>query len=192
GDRQRPACDLGFRVGVPDEPAEPDAGARGRNGLRDGEPGGQLRLVERREGDRFVRRKGGRARSGGGRETLRGDVSGWAAGDAGETRGMNETQRLEKLLAGDNGGSVTLPRRDAQELAQKLKVRGNPGAAARLVELLNSPGDVDLDPEEAKTLLDQLRESGRRWVFGTNEPRELPSMKAAEAEPEPERQPEAE
>ena len=42
---------------------------------------------------------------------------------------MNETQRLEKLLAGDNGGSVTLPRRDAQELAQKLKVRGNPGAA---------------------------------------------------------------
>ena len=105
---------------------------------------------------------------------------------------MNETQRLEKLLAGDNGGSVTLPRRDAQELAQKLKVRGNPGAAARLVELLNSPGDVDLDPEEAKTLLDQLRESGRRWVFGTNEPRELPSMQAAEAEPEPESQPEAE
>ncbi len=105
---------------------------------------------------------------------------------------MNETQRLETLLGAGNGGSVRLPRRDAQELAQKLKVRGNPGAAARLVELLNSPGDVDLDPEEAKTLLDQLRESGRRWVFGTNEPRELPSMKAAEAEPEPERQPEAE
>src|SRR5437764_5855842 len=105
---------------------------------------------------------------------------------------MNETQRLETLLGGGNGGSVRLPRRDAQELAQKLKVRGNPGAAARLVELLNSPGDVDLDPEEAKTLLDQLRESGRRWVFGTNEPRELPSMQAAEAEPEPERQPEAE
>ncbi len=105
---------------------------------------------------------------------------------------MNETQRLETLLGAGNRGSVRLPRRDAQELAQKLKVRGNPGAAARLVELLNSPGDVDLDPEEAKTLLDQLRESGRRWVFGTNEPRELPSMKAAEAEPEPERQPEAE
>ena len=105
---------------------------------------------------------------------------------------MNETQRLETLLGAGNGGSVRLPRRDAQELAQKLKVRGNPGAAARLVELLNSPGDVDLDPEEAKTLLDQLRESGRRWVFGTNEPRELPSMQAAEAEPEPERQPEAE
>ena len=58
---------------------------------------------------------------------------------------MNETQRLETLLGAGNGGSVRLPRRDAQELAQKLKVRGNPGAAARLVELLNSPGDVDLD-----------------------------------------------
>src|SRR5437016_12772915 len=97
---------------------------------------------------------------------------------------MNETQRLESLLAGGNGGSVRLPRRDAQELAQKLKVRGNPGAAARLVELLNSPGDVDLDPEEAKTLLDQLRESGRRWVFGTDEPRPLPSLKAAESGPD--------
>jgi outer membrane biosynthesis protein TonB len=108
---------------------------------------------------------------------------------------MNETQRLESLLDAGNGGSVTLPRRDALELAQKLKVRGNPGAAARLVELLNSPGDVDLNPEEAKSLLEQLRESGRRWVFGTNEPRELPSLKPSESEsapqPEPEPQPEA-
>ena len=87
------------------------------------------------------------------------------------TQGMNETQRLESLLEGGNGGNVTLPRRDALELAQKLKVRGNPGAATRLVELLNSPGDVDLNPEEAKNLLEQLRESGRRWVFGTNEAR---------------------
>ena len=70
---------------------------------------------------------------------------------------MNETQRLEGLLDAGNGGSVTLPRRDALELAQKLKVRGNPGAAARLVELLNSPGDIDLNPEEAKNLLEQLR-----------------------------------
>jgi outer membrane biosynthesis protein TonB len=107
---------------------------------------------------------------------------------------MNETQRLESLLDAGNGGSVTLPRRDALELAQKLKVRGNPGAAARLVELLNSPGDVDLSPEEAKSLLEQLRESGRRWVFGTNEARELPSLKPSESEstpePEPEPQPE--
>jgi outer membrane biosynthesis protein TonB len=109
---------------------------------------------------------------------------------------MNETQRLESLLEGGNGGNVTLPRRDALELAQKLKVRGNPGAATRLVELLNSPGDVDLNPEEAKNLLEQLRESGRRWVFGTNEARELPSLKPPELEaapePEPEAQPEPE
>jgi outer membrane biosynthesis protein TonB len=109
---------------------------------------------------------------------------------------MNETQRLESLLEGGNGGNVTLPRRDAAELAQKLKVRGNPGAATRLVELLNSPGDVDLNPEEAKNLLEQLRESGRRWVFGTNEARELPSLKPPESEsapePEPEAQPEPE
>jgi len=109
---------------------------------------------------------------------------------------MNETQRLESLLEGGNGGNVTLPRRDALELAQKLKVRGNPAAATRLVELLNSPGDVDLNPEEAKNLLEQLRESGRRWVFGTNEARELPSLKPPELkaapEPEPEAQPEPE
>ena len=103
---------------------------------------------------------------------------------------MNETQRLESLLGGGNGGSVTLSRKDAHELAQKLRVRGNPGAAARLVELLNSPGDVDLDPEEANSLLEQLRESGRRWVFGTNEARELAAMKVpADPEPEPEPEP---
>ena len=102
---------------------------------------------------------------------------------------MNETQRLESLLEGGNGGNVTLPRRDALELAQKLKVRGNPGAATRLVELLNSPGDVDLNAEEAKSLLEQLRESGRRWVFGTTEARELPSLKPPEPESAPEPEP---
>jgi outer membrane biosynthesis protein TonB len=105
---------------------------------------------------------------------------------------MNETQRLESLLAGGNGGSVTLPRRDAQELAQKLKVRGNPGAAARLMERLNSPGDVDLEAEEAKSLLEQLRESGRAWVFGSTEARELPSLKPSAPEPAPDLEPEPE
>ena len=52
GDRQGPARHLRLRVGVPDEPAEPDARARDRDRLRDGEPAGQLRLLERREGDR--------------------------------------------------------------------------------------------------------------------------------------------
>ena len=105
---------------------------------------------------------------------------------------MNETQRLESLLAGGNGGSVTLPRRDAQELAQKLKVRGNPGAAARLMERLNSPGDVDLEAEEAKSLLEQLRESGRAWVFGSAEARELSTTRAPEPESSPEPEPEPE
>src|SRR6476620_3578798 len=104
---------------------------------------------------------------------------------------MNETQRLESLLAGGNGGSVKLLRRDAQELAQKLKVRGNPAAAAMLVERLNSPGDVDLEPDEARTLLEQLRSSGRSWVFGSTEAREL-ALKAPEAEPQPEPAPEPE
>ena len=38
GDRQGPARDLGLRVGVPDEPAQPHARARDRDRLRDGEP----------------------------------------------------------------------------------------------------------------------------------------------------------
>ena len=105
---------------------------------------------------------------------------------------MNETQRLESLLAGGNGGSVTLPRRDAQELAQKLKVRGNPRAAARLVELLNSPGDVDLEAEEARSLLEQLRESGRAWVFGSSQAREPAGATTPEPEPEPKLEPEPE
>jgi outer membrane biosynthesis protein TonB len=99
---------------------------------------------------------------------------------------MNETQRLESLLAAGDAASVTLPRRDAHELAQKLKTRGNPGAAARLVELLGSPGDVDLNADEAQTLLEQLRASGRSWVFGTNEARELSTLKPPEPGPEPE------
>ena len=53
--------DLGLRVGVPDEPAEPPPRARHRDRLRDGEPAGQLRLVERREGDCLLRRKCRRA-----------------------------------------------------------------------------------------------------------------------------------
>jgi hypothetical protein len=99
---------------------------------------------------------------------------------------MTDTRQLESLLAGGNGGSVTIPRKQAQELAQKLKARGEPDAAARVGHLLDAPGDVTLNPDEAHTLLEQLRASGRRWVFGTNEARELPSMKAPEPEPEPE------
>ena len=100
---------------------------------------------------------------------------------------MTETQQLEELLTGGNGGSVTLPRKHAQELAQKLKARGETGpGTTRLGELLDKPGDVELNRHEATTLLEELRASGRRWVFGTNEARPLPSMSPPEPEPEPE------
>jgi outer membrane biosynthesis protein TonB len=105
---------------------------------------------------------------------------------------MSDGKQLESLLAGGNGGSVTLPRKRAQELAHKLKARGDTGAgAARLEQLLAAArGDISLNASEAGTLLEELRASGRRWVFGTNEPRELPSLKAAEPEPEPVAEPE--
>jgi hypothetical protein len=100
---------------------------------------------------------------------------------------MTDTPQLESLLAAANGGNVTIPRKLAQQLAQKLKARGETGAgASRLSELLDRPGDVDLNGDEAQTLLEELRASGRRWVFGTNEARELPSMQPPEPEPEPE------
>jgi hypothetical protein len=99
---------------------------------------------------------------------------------------MNDTHRIETLLAEADLGNVTLPRKDAKELAQKLKARGEPGAAAVLADKLDAPGDVDLDPAEARALLEQLRASGRRWVFGTNEARELSALKPPERELEPE------
>jgi len=102
---------------------------------------------------------------------------------------MTETQRLESLLAGGEGGSVTLPRQDARELAQKLKARGETGAGTtRLAELLDRPGDVELNREEATDLLEELRASGRRWVFGTDEARPMPSMSVPEPEPAPEKE----
>jgi hypothetical protein len=100
---------------------------------------------------------------------------------------MTDTHELERLLAGANGGDVVVPRRHAQELAQKLKARGETGAGAtRLSELLDRPGDVELNRDEATTLLEELRASGRRWVFGTDEARPLPSMTPPQPEAEPE------
>jgi hypothetical protein len=103
---------------------------------------------------------------------------------------MTDTQQLEDLLAGGNGGSVTLPRKQAQELAQKLRARGGGDGLARLEELLHKPGDVEVDRAEARTLLEDLRASGRRWVFGSNEPRPLAAPLPKAPEPEPERAPE--
>jgi hypothetical protein len=107
---------------------------------------------------------------------------------------MTDTQQLESLLAAGNSGTVTIPRKEAYELAQKLRARGDTGpGATRLVELLAEPepGEISLTGEEARTLREELRASGRRWVFGTNEARELPSMQPRHPGPEaaPERPP---
>jgi hypothetical protein len=96
---------------------------------------------------------------------------------------MTDTQRLDSLLDAGNGGSVKLARKDAQELAQKLRARGGADGLKRLEKLLERPGDVELERDEARTLLDDLRASGRRWMFGADDPpapRERP-----EAEPLP-------
>jgi hypothetical protein len=103
---------------------------------------------------------------------------------------MTGTQQLEALLAGGNGGSVTLPRKQAQELAQKLRARGGRDGLARLERLLERPGDVEVDRDEARTLLEELRASGRAWVFGANEPRPAGTAKSPEPEREPEPEPE--
>jgi pantetheine-phosphate adenylyltransferase len=61
-----------------------------------------------------------------------------AAGDAGEPRGMNETQRLESLLDAGNGGSVTLPRKDAlgaRPEAEGSRQSGRRSAARRAAQL---------------------------------------------------------
>ena len=66
-DREGPPRHLGLRVGVPDAPPEPQPRAGGRDALPDVEPPVQLSFVERREGDRLVRRKRRGPRAAGGR-----------------------------------------------------------------------------------------------------------------------------
>src|SRR6266516_719937 len=102
-DGQRVARDLRLRVGVPDAPLEPHARAGRRDRLPDVEPAVQLRLVERGEGSRVLRRERGRARPRCGGPPLRRDVS---AGEARRARfsagvGMpprNITAALLRLL----------------------------------------------------------------------------------------------
>ena len=108
---------------------------------------------------------------------------------------MTDREQLERLLGDATGGSVTLPRKQAQDLAQKLRARGGGEGLVRLDKLLASPGDVELAREEAATLLEDLRASGRRWVFGATEPpapretatpeRETHPAPAPEPAPEP-------
>jgi hypothetical protein len=99
---------------------------------------------------------------------------------------MTERQQLEQLLAAGNGGTVTLPRKRAQELAQKLRARGGGEGLTRLERLLGSPGDVEVDRAEAQTLLEELRASGRRWVFGSQEPPVAPTEAPPPEPPPPE------
>ena len=103
---------------------------------------------------------------------------------------MSETEKLETLLAA--GGDVRLARHDAQEVLQKLRVRGGGGESAdRLESQLADHDEVVLPRAEARELFEELRASGRRWVFGSEAPRE-PVVPTVEHEPEPEPEPEPE
>jgi hypothetical protein len=107
----------------------------------------------------------------------------------------SSTRRLETLLAEGNGGDeIRLPRKEAHELAQKLRARGAT-SGARLESLLGrSTGpDVAIPRAQALALVDELRESGRKWVFGSGAVAQPPVAEAAPAapvattsEPEPE------
>ncbi len=100
---------------------------------------------------------------------------------------MTETDKLETLLGA--GREVRLGRREAHDVLQKLRARGARSEAAdRLESQLARNDEVVLEPGEAKNLLEELRASGRRWVFGSEAPRERPASRA----PEPERRPELE
>ena len=100
---------------------------------------------------------------------------------------MTDTDKLETQLAA--GGEVRLSRREAQDVLQKLRARGAASDSAdRLESQLAHSEEVVLAPAEARSLLEELHASGRRWVFGTDAPRE----RHATPTPEPERRPEPE
>ncbi|MGB2874677.1 MAG: hypothetical protein WBB76_04295 [Gaiellaceae bacterium] len=99
---------------------------------------------------------------------------------------MNETQKLERLLGA--GRDVRLGKRDAHEVLQKLRARGGGSDAAdRLAARLEEADEVFLRRGEAEQLLEELRASGRRWVFGTDAPRERPPGPERRPDPEPDR-----
>jgi hypothetical protein len=99
---------------------------------------------------------------------------------------VNDTARLETLLGA--GGEVRLGRHEAHEVLQKLRARGAVGAAANELEArLGDAPEVVLPPHEALALFEELRASGRRWVFGTEAPRERRRPPQREPQSEPER-----
>jgi hypothetical protein len=102
---------------------------------------------------------------------------------------MNNFEQLEARLA--SGDHVRLQRREAQDVLQKLRARGGTSDAAdRIESQLAQSDEVELVPGDAAELLEELRASGRRWVFGTDEPREHEPPRATPPEPEPEPEPE--
>src|SRR5262249_9217872 len=123
--------------------------------LRDGEPVGQLRLLERREGDRELRRKRGRARARAGRTQVQAALPGRTPGHTGEPSGMSA---LEQRLAA--GGEVRLAKREAQDVLQKLRARGAGSENAdRIERQLAKSDEVVLAPDEAGAVLEELRAS---------------------------------
>jgi hypothetical protein len=99
---------------------------------------------------------------------------------------VNDTAKLETLLGA--GGEVRLGRHEAHEVLQKLRARGAVGAAGNQLEArLGDAPEVVLPPHEARALFEELRASGRRWVFGTEAPRERHKRPQPEPEPEPKR-----
>jgi hypothetical protein len=102
---------------------------------------------------------------------------------------MSDLNQLEARLA--SGDHVRLQRREAQDVLQKLRARGGTSEAADRIEAqLIRSDEVELVPGDAAELLEELRASGRRWVFGSDEPREHEPPRAAPPEPEPPREPE--
>jgi hypothetical protein len=101
---------------------------------------------------------------------------------------MSDFAQLEALLA--SGDHVRLPRRQAQDVLQKLRARGGKSDAADRIEAqLAQSDEVELVPGDAAELLEELRASGRRWVFGSDEPREHEPPRATSPEPETEPEP---
>ena len=97
---------------------------------------------------------------------------------------------LEQRLAA--GGEVRLQKREAQDVLQKLRARGAASASAERIESQLAHGDeVVLAPDEAGAVLEELRASGRRWVFGSEAPRERPSYEAPDRLPEEEAEPQS-
>jgi hypothetical protein len=95
---------------------------------------------------------------------------------------------IEEQLA--SGAEVRLPRRDAQDVLQKLRARGAESAAAdRIESQLQRSDEVVLAPAEAAALLEELRASGRRWLSGSAAPREHEPPRAAPSEPQEELEP---